>query len=122
MVTSYLLGSPRKVDVLLNNAGILGPDNFESINSPEALQRAKEMYEVNALGPVKITSALSSKLRDGGKVFMMESSLMGSIHDNGSGNMFGYRMSKAAMNMAGKNFAINRMTVTSLCRSSIPAL
>ena len=97
---------PKKVDVLLNNAGILETDNFENINSAKYLQQAKDMFEVNALGPVKITSALSPKLRNGGKVFMM-SSLMGSVSDNGSGNMYGYRMSKSAMNMAGKNLSIN---------------
>ena len=29
------------------------------------------------------------------------------MSDNGSGNMYGYRMSKSAMNMAGKNLSIN---------------
>jgi NAD(P)-dependent dehydrogenase (short-subunit alcohol dehydrogenase family) len=100
------ISSEHHLDVLLNNAGILEPDNFETINSPDSLKRAKDMYEVNALGPVKVTTALSPRLKEGGKMFMM-SSLMGSLSDNGSGNMYGYRMSKAAMNMAGKNLAIH---------------
>ena len=61
---------PKKVDVLLNNAGILETDNFENINSAKYLQQAKDMFEVNALGPVKITSALSPKLRNGKGVMM----------------------------------------------------
>ena len=34
-------------------------------------------------------------------------SRMGSIDDNGSGGSYGYRMSKVALNMAGKSLAID---------------
>lgn len=105
--TKLAASLPEQVDVLLNNAGILEVDNFESLGSPETIQRARDMYEVNALGPLKITHAVAPKLRDNhGKCFMM-SSLMGSVSDNGSGNMYGYRMSKSAMNQAGKCISIS---------------
>ena len=45
---------------------------------------------------MKITEGLcNAKLLQSGSVVYMMSSLMGSIGDNGSGNVYGYRMSKA---------------------------
>ena len=60
----------------------------------------------NALGPLRVTYALLEKLDDGGKVGLI-TSRMGSIEDNGSGGYYGYRMSKAAVNMAGKSLSVD---------------
>ena len=59
---------------------------------------------MNALGPLRVTRALLPNLADGAKVAIL-TSLMGSIADNGSGGYYGYRMSKAALNAAGKSLA-----------------
>ena len=48
--------------------------------------------------------ALRDKIKDGGKVGLL-TSRMGSIADNTSGGSYGYRMSKAALNIAGVSLA-----------------
>ena len=57
---------------------------------------------INALGPLRVVSALDRNLGDGSKVGIV-TSRMGSIGDNGSGRMYSYRMTKAAANMLGVN-------------------
>lgn len=64
----------------------------------------REQFEVNAIGPLRVTAALAPLLRGGGKVAII-TSRMGSIADNGSGGYYGYRMSKAAVNAAGMSLA-----------------
>ena len=86
------------LDILVNNAGILRGDDFERIDFDAML----EQYRVNALGPLRVTRALVGHLREGSKVGIV-SSRVGSIADNGSGNNYGYRASKAAVNMIGTN-------------------
>jgi len=90
----------RKIDVLVHNAGILVPDALESFD-PESIRR---QFEVNALGPLRLTRALLGKLGKGSKVGLV-SSRAGSIADNKSGGLYGYRMSKAALNMAATSLA-----------------
>ena len=90
----------RALDVLINNAGILSDETLGDLN----LQRIQRQFEVNALGPLMVSSALLPNLSGGGKLVIV-SSRMGSIEDNGSGGMYGYRMSKAAVNMVGKSLA-----------------
>ena len=67
---------------------------------------AVNMFEVNSLGPLLITQALLGNLGEGSKVGII-TSRMGSIADNDSGGSYGYRMSKAAVNAAGKSLAID---------------
>ncbi len=83
------------LDCLINNAGILRRDGLDRMDF-EAVQR---QFAVNALGPLRVTMALRSRLGEGSKVIMI-TSRMGSIADNTSGGYYGYRMSKAALNMA----------------------
>ena len=85
----------RSVDLLINNAGILRQG--ENLNAPN-YDSIREQFEVNAIGPLKITSAVLPKLADSAKLAYI-TSRMGSIEDNGSGGYYGYRMSKAALNM-----------------------
>jgi NAD(P)-dependent dehydrogenase (short-subunit alcohol dehydrogenase family) len=93
----------RKLDLLVNNAGILlWGDQLSGIDFDGVLKQ----FEVNALGPLRVTAALRTRLAKGGKVALI-TSRMGSIDDNGSGGAYGYRMSKAALNMAGKSLAVD---------------
>lgn len=91
----------RSLDLLINNAGILHWK--DSLESPD-FDSLREQFEVNALGPLRVTSALLPRLQRGAKVALI-TSRMGSIGDNGSGGFYGYRMSKAALNMAGVSMA-----------------
>lgn len=90
----------RKIDVLINNAGILTRETFDDLD----FDRMRLQFEVNTLGPLRVTKTLSEKLADGGKVGIV-TSRVGSMDDNGSGGNYGYRMSKAAANMAGVNLS-----------------
>jgi len=86
----------QKLDWLLNNAGILAVETLDSLN----FETIEQQFRVNAMGPLRVTSALSGNLSNGSKVGII-TSRMGSVEDNTSGSYYGYRMSKAAVNMAG---------------------
>lgn len=88
----------QKIDVLINNAGILKGDTFGKIDYDDMLQQ----YRVNTLGPLRVTEALAGNLVKGSKVVIV-SSRVGSIEDNGSGGNYGYRASKTAVNQIGMN-------------------
>jgi NAD(P)-dependent dehydrogenase (short-subunit alcohol dehydrogenase family) len=88
------------LDVLVHNAGLLVPDTLETLD-PDAVRRS---FEVNALGPLRLTKALLPRLGEGSKIALV-TSRMGSVGDNTSGRMYAYRMSKAALNMAGVTLA-----------------
>jgi len=90
-----LSGTP--IDVLVNNAGVMGTeDPLGSFKFEEFL----ETLNVNALGAVRVTQALLPNLRAGqGRRLIHITSGLGSIGDNRSGGYLDYRMSKAALNM-----------------------
>jgi len=87
--------SARPIDLLVNCAGILTRESLDELD----LDAIRRQFEVNSLGPLRVTHALLSNLREGSKVIVI-TSRMGSIGDNTSGARYGYRMSKAAVNMA----------------------
>ena len=90
----------QKLDVLINNAGILRSESLGNLN----VDSIREQFMVNSVGPLLITHALLGQLASPGKVAIV-TSRMGSIADNTSGGMYGYRMSKTAVNMAGVSLA-----------------
>ncbi len=89
-----------RIDVLVNNAGILSRESLDDLD----FARVRRQLEVNALGPLRVTAALLGNLDRGSKVALI-TSRMGSIGDNTSGGMYGYRMSKTALNAAGVSLA-----------------
>lgn len=94
----------ESIDLLLNNAGIYGPrgDRLETLD----MEEVRRVFEVNTLGALRVTRAFLPLLRRGRRPrVVLMSSLMGSIADNGSGGSWAYRLSKAALNMAGRNLA-----------------
>lgn len=88
------------LDWLVANAGILQPDSLAHLD----FEAAQRQFEVNALGALRTVLGLLPRLRSGSKVALI-TSRMGSIADNTSGNFYGYRMSKAALNAAGMSLA-----------------
>lgn len=86
------------LDTLVNNAGILRGDTFGELDYDAMVLQ----FEVNALGPLRVTEALRDNLSAGSKVAII-TSRVGSIEDNGSGGNWGYRTSKTAVNMIGTN-------------------
>lgn len=90
----------ESLDLVINNAGILTVETLDQLD----VARIQKQFEVNALGPLRVTHALLPNLKRGSKIALI-TSRMGSIGDNGSGGYYGYRMSKAALNMAGVSLA-----------------
>ncbi|MCF6318058.1 MAG: SDR family oxidoreductase [Proteobacteria bacterium] len=88
-----------KLDLLINNAGILKSMGLDSLD----YTAMRQQYEINTLGPLLVTESFLPNLNKGSKVAII-SSRMGSIED-GSGGQYGYRMSKAAVNMIGSSLA-----------------
>jgi NAD(P)-dependent dehydrogenase (short-subunit alcohol dehydrogenase family) len=90
------------IDRLVNNAGILERTSLDQLDF-DSMER---QFRVNAIGPLRVTVALRKNLAAGSKVFII-TSRMGSIDDNSSGGSYGYRMSKAAVNIAGKSLSVD---------------
>ena len=99
-LASELRAEEITLSLLINNAGILSRESREPLDA----DTIREQFEVNALGPLRVTFGLLSLLERGAKVGLI-TSRMGSITDNTSGGRYGYRMSKAALNMAGVSLA-----------------
>ncbi len=90
------------IDILINNAGILTVETLDNLDFGALL----EQFKVNALGALRVTHALLGNLADGARIINM-TSRMGSLDDNTSGGYYGYRMSKAALNMATRSLAVD---------------
>lgn len=95
----------RNLDWVINNAGIAGGIGLGDIDD-SAVDSFIRMYRVNSLGPLLVTQALLPNLHEGSKVGII-TSRMGSIDDNDSGGSYAYRMSKAAVNAAGKSLSVD---------------
>jgi NAD(P)-dependent dehydrogenase (short-subunit alcohol dehydrogenase family) len=94
-----------ELDWLINNAGVLRRDTLGGLHG-EALDDLYLQFRVNSVGPLLVTQALLGNLQPGAKIGIV-TSRMGSIEDNTSGSYYGYRMSKAAVNAAGKSLAMD---------------
>ena len=92
----------QALDIVINNAGVLTAETLQQLD----LDRIRHQFEVNSIAPLRLSQALLPNLRNGSKIVLI-TSRMGSIDDNTSGGMYGYRMSKAALNSAGKSLAID---------------
>jgi len=88
------------LDVLILNAGLLEATRLDDLDAGSV----RRQFEVNALAPLRLVQALLPQLHPGSKLALM-TSRMGSIDDNTSGGSYGYRMSKVALNMAGRSLA-----------------
>jgi NAD(P)-dependent dehydrogenase (short-subunit alcohol dehydrogenase family) len=100
-LTSRLRG--RGIDILVNNAGVLRRDSLGTLGTA-SVDDIILQFRTNSLGPVLVTESLMANLGEGSKVGIV-TSRMGSVADNTSGGYYGYRMSKAAVNIAGVSLA-----------------
>ncbi len=95
----------RPIDLLINNAGIfprastLGEVDFDDVD-------VERTYAVNTIGPMRVTRALLPNLERGSaRRIVSITSGLGSIENNTSGRFYGYRESKAALNMFTRSLA-----------------
>lgn len=92
------------IDMLVNNAGVGGqpPVSFRETD----FAAIDWTFAVNSIGPMRVTQALLKNLEAGRhKTIIQISSVMGSIERN-LGGYYGYRASKAALNMMNKSLAL----------------
>lgn len=93
----------QPIDMLINNAGILPSQNTLQDTNIETVAL---ILDVNTLGPLRVTQALLPNLADGErKTIVNITSGLGSIAQNQSGRFYGYRESKAALNMLSRTLA-----------------
>ncbi len=94
-LATKLSGMP--IDVLLNNAGVIGPGNhsFGEMDYDGWL----ETFRVNTLAPMKmVESFVGNVAASDRKLIVSLSSKLGSMADNAEGGHYIYRSSKAALN------------------------
>ncbi len=96
----------KPVHLFINNAGIYGPKTalLGNIDEEEWLR----VFTVNTIAPLKMVELLHQNLiaAEASTVAIL-SSKMGSIDDNGSGGVYIYRSSKAAVNAVAKSLALD---------------
>jgi NAD(P)-dependent dehydrogenase (short-subunit alcohol dehydrogenase family) len=92
---------PEWIDLLIINAGVGSREPRLEDVEPANWTR---VMTVNALGPLLVARTVGTKVRQGGTIAALSSTL-GSIADNGGG-LWSYRMSKAALNMGMSCLAI----------------
>ena len=87
----------QTIDLLINNAGVL--DRNATLSEAD-MDTVEWILEVNTVGPMRVTQALLPNLSAGSRKTVINiSSGLGSLTRNESGGLYGYRESKAALNM-----------------------
>jgi tubulin alpha len=106
------------IDSIIHNAGSLnatrdlgtgtaamGPMMGDQALANVTMDRMRACFELNTLGPLRVQQAILPQMKSpGGKVGIISTG-MGSIGDNGSGGIYAYRTSKAAVNMVAKSMS-----------------
>ncbi|MFW6264998.1 MAG: SDR family NAD(P)-dependent oxidoreductase [Bacillota bacterium] len=87
------------LDLIINNAAVY-LDDGEDVLGDLKFDSMRRMYEINTLGPLKVTNSVIDLLINGKKKILLNiSSEAGSIGDCWRKREFGYAMSKSALNM-----------------------
>ena len=103
------------IDVLINNAGYLGPTGFGG-GGGSRLQRFGTMdyddwaktLRVNVMAPMRMAECFVGHVeRSTEKKIITLTSMLGSMELNTSGGLYSYRSSKAAVNAVMKSLAID---------------
>ena len=81
----------------------VGPEKSLAALQPDLLAKA---FALNAIGPVMVLRHFAPLLAAGPSIYAKLSARVGSISDNHKGGWYGYRASKAAMNMLLQTAAI----------------
>lgn len=102
------LGTRLALDVLLNNAALLGPGGPQILGAWQA-DAFLEAYRANAVGPALLTQALLPLVEAGSqKKIIFLGSAAGSIGLlQPPANLYAYRSSKAALHLIARNLALD---------------
>ena len=91
------------IEVLINNAGVISPTISRSIREPQDYAEMHRLYDVNALGPLRVVETfLPLTDRGSKKRLCFVSSEAGSIARAEHTCWYSYCMSKSALNMGVK--------------------
>ncbi|MDE2090629.1 MAG: SDR family oxidoreductase [Gammaproteobacteria bacterium] len=104
----YLREQYGRVEVLVNNAGILPESTRETgARSSDPLKvspvTVMEVFNTNTLGAIRLIQALAPLMAGGARIVNVSSG-MGALNDM-NGGYLGYRISKAALNVVTRVFA-----------------
>ncbi|RHY92572.1 hypothetical protein DYB28_006568 [Aphanomyces astaci] len=103
------LGADVPIDLLINNAGVLTRDSLASATKAELLRQ----FEINAVGPFLVARAFLPNLERAvatsvrPPILANVSSIVGSMSLNTTGQNYGYRSSKAALNSLTKSLSVD---------------
>lgn len=105
-----LAGTP--IDILLNNGGLYGGswDNASHRQTHDSMDFDlwEQIMRVNVMAPFQLAQVLRENLLAGQrKLIINMSSDLGSIANNGQGQSYAYRSSKAALNMVTKGLSVD---------------
>jgi len=88
------------IDLLINNAGVTSPKMTQPITEPQDYAEMHRLFDVNALGPLRVVEAFLPLTRNSElKRLCFVSSEAGSIGRAERTSWYSYCMSKAALNM-----------------------
>jgi NAD(P)-dependent dehydrogenase (short-subunit alcohol dehydrogenase family) len=91
------------LDLLINNAGVSSPSMQRPIDEPQDYAEMQRLYNVNALGPLRVVEAFLPLTKGSSlKRLCFVSSEAGSISRAERTSWYSYCMSKAALNMGVK--------------------
>jgi len=92
------------LDLLIANAGTYGPKDAENADDARAWL---DTLTVNTIAPYLLAKSVQPLVETSGGKLIAISTRMGSIADNSSGGFLAYRSSKAALNIAWRNLALD---------------
>ena len=97
----HLMLENKSIDILINNAAFLGPPESQKFGEID-YEIFKRSFEVNAIGPIRITEKLIENVRKGtDKKVIFMGSAAGSISTiTPPVTLYSYRSSKAALHLA----------------------
>jgi NAD(P)-dependent dehydrogenase (short-subunit alcohol dehydrogenase family) len=94
----YIKSKTNQLELLINNAAILG-DTVKTIEDDLDFEEIQKVYNVTALGAIRMSNSLIEPIMNGGKLIVNISSEAGSIANSHRDAWFGYCMAKSALNM-----------------------
>ncbi len=107
--TASLLKTQGYVDLIFIASGILHTPDLQPEKTIKQIdpQHLHTLYQINAIGPILVLKHFAPLLNPNNRsVFAALSARVGSISDNQLGGWYGYRASKAALNMLLKTASI----------------
>lgn len=105
---AQLCQSSGPFNIIIDATGVLTSNGVGPEKSLSALKQdpLAHSFQVNAIGPVMLLRHFAPLLAAGPSIYAKLSARVGSISDNKLGGWYGYRASKAAMNMLLQTAAI----------------